>query len=166
MITLTVQVKGMIFFFCIIDLVLLTIAHHCGWRKGSVNQLDSLTSVIVLPQPAILPPRLTLEHMACISFCRLSLLSSLSHPCKTSQIFRPISSSCPRLYKTSGQTMPSSAAPHVKARSPEYPGSKVKRFPVPDDKVDWSRRWPQYRPVSYTAPSVLNKPAWADPDIG
>uniref|UniRef100_H3D1Z6 ADP-ribose pyrophosphatase, mitochondrial n=1 Tax=Tetraodon nigroviridis TaxID=99883 RepID=H3D1Z6_TETNG len=66
----------------------------------------------------------------------------------------------------SDQTMPSLAAPHVKARCQEYPGSKVKRLLVPDDKVGWSRRWPEYRPVGYTAPSVLNKPVWADPDIG
>lgn len=63
-------------------------------------------------------------------------------------------------------TMPSSAALHIKARSSQYPGSKIKRFPVPDDKVNWSQNWPQYNPVSYTDPSVLKKPVWADPDIG
>ncbi|XP_051243223.1 ADP-ribose pyrophosphatase, mitochondrial isoform X2 [Dicentrarchus labrax] len=62
--------------------------------------------------------------------------------------------------------MPSSAAPHVQSRCPVYPGSKIKRFPVPDDKVHWSQDWPQYNPVSYTDPAVLRKPAWADPDIG
>lgn len=62
--------------------------------------------------------------------------------------------------------MPSPAAPHVKARCPQYPGSKVKRFTVPDDKVDWCQCWPQYNPVNYTDPSVLKKPIWADPDIG
>lgn len=63
--------------------------------------------------------------------------------------------------------MTSSAAPlHVKSRCPEYPQSKVRRFPVPDDKVDWSQNWPQYSPVNYTAPSVLKKPVWADPEIG
>lgn len=99
-------------------------------------------------------------------FCRPSLSCSLYHPFKNSHIIRPISASCPKLYKTSDQATPSSMAPHVKARCPEYPGSKVKRFPVPDNKVDWSQRWPQYQPVSYTAPSVLTKPVWADPDIG
>ncbi|XP_061567991.1 ADP-ribose pyrophosphatase, mitochondrial isoform X2 [Cololabis saira] len=62
--------------------------------------------------------------------------------------------------------MPSSAAPHVKSRCAQYPGSTVTRSAVPDDKVDWSVSWPEYDPVCYTAPSVLNKPQWADPDIG
>lgn len=62
--------------------------------------------------------------------------------------------------------MPSSAPHHEKSRCVQYPGSIVKRFPVPDDKVDWSQSWPEYDPVCYTAPSVLKKPVWADPDIG
>ncbi|KAG7459866.1 hypothetical protein MATL_G00215280 [Megalops atlanticus] len=61
-------------------------------------------------------------------------------------------------------SMPST--PHTKARCPLYPGSEIHRFPVPDDKVKWETDWPQYKPVSYTAPSVLNKPVWADPEIG
>ncbi|MCI4384899.1 hypothetical protein PGIGA_G00044020 [Pangasianodon gigas] len=59
-----------------------------------------------------------------------------------------------------------SSAPHIKARCTVYPGSDKQRFPVPDDKVSWATLWPEYSPVNYTAPSVLNKPAWADPDIG
>ncbi|KAI4891695.1 hypothetical protein NFI96_033338 [Prochilodus magdalenae] len=61
--------------------------------------------------------------------------------------------------------MPSSAM-HIKARCPEYPGSNINRFPVPDDKVSWATEWPEYSPVNYTAPSVLKKPVWADPEIG
>lgn len=60
--------------------------------------------------------------------------------------------------------MPS--ATHIKARCPVYPGSNTNRFPVPDDKVDWEKDWPQYSPVYYTAPSVLKNPVWADPEIG
>ncbi|KAJ8250914.1 hypothetical protein GJAV_G00214700 [Gymnothorax javanicus] len=60
--------------------------------------------------------------------------------------------------------MPSVA--HAKARIPLYPGSETRRFPVPDDKVKWETKWPDYKPVNYTAPSVLKKPAWADPDVG
>ncbi|KAF6734510.1 ADP-ribose pyrophosphatase, mitochondrial [Oryzias melastigma] len=75
--------------------------------------------------------------------------------------FRHISTSC-SLYKT----MASSAALHVRARSTQYPGSTVARFPVPDDKVDWSVKWAEYKPISYTAPTVLKNPEWADPDIG
>lgn len=60
--------------------------------------------------------------------------------------------------------MPSVA--HIKARCPLYPGSEIRRFPVPDDKLKWETPWADYKPVSYTAPSVLKKPPWADPDIG
>lgn len=59
-----------------------------------------------------------------------------------------------------------SSATHIKARCKLYPGSNTQRFPVPDDKVSWETPWPEYSPVNYTAPPVLNKPAWADPDIG
>jgi len=55
---------------------------------------------------------------------------------------------------------------HIKARCPVYPGSDTRRFSVPDDKVDWEIDWPQYNPVNYTAPAVLKKPVWADPEIG
>lgn len=53
---------------------------------------------------------------------------------------------------------------HIKARQAEYQG-KVKRFPVPDDKVPWSVTWGEYSPVDYTAEVVLKGPVWADPDI-
>eukprot|EP00731_Ephydatia_muelleri_P023488 Em0015g1071a len=53
---------------------------------------------------------------------------------------------------------------HVKARQAEYQG-KVKRFPVPDEKVPWSVAWAEYSPVDYTAEVVLKGPVWADPDI-
>uniref|UniRef100_A0A3Q4BCH8 ADP-ribose pyrophosphatase, mitochondrial n=1 Tax=Mola mola TaxID=94237 RepID=A0A3Q4BCH8_MOLML len=56
-------------------------------------------------------------------------------------------------------------ATHVKARCSQYPGSDVRRFPVPDDKVNWSQSWAQYNPVRYTSLAVLKKPVWADPDI-
>ncbi|KAK3553176.1 hypothetical protein QTP86_031762 [Hemibagrus guttatus] len=59
-----------------------------------------------------------------------------------------------------------SSAMHIKARCTVYPGSDKQRFPVPDDKVNWVTVWPDYSPVNYTAPTVLQKPAWADPDIG
>lgn len=97
--------------------------------------------------------------------CRPAISCLLSPPFGTSLTIRPISASCYNLM-SSVRTMPSSAVPHVKSRCPQYPGSKIKRFPVPDDKVDWSQSWPQYNPVSYTSLSVLKKPAWADPDIG
>ncbi|XP_049418102.1 ADP-ribose pyrophosphatase, mitochondrial isoform X2 [Epinephelus fuscoguttatus] len=104
-----------------------------------------------------------LQYTVCSPGVRSAISCSSSHPFRT---IRPISASCCHLYTTSVRTMPSSAAPHVKSRCPQYPGSKVKRLLVPDDKVDWSQSWPQYNPVSHTDPSVLKKPAWADPDIG
>ena len=55
---------------------------------------------------------------------------------------------------------------HVNARCENYPRNPdIKRFPVPDDKVSWSVDYPEYKPVDYTAKSVLNKPVWADDDI-
>ncbi|XP_051878375.1 ADP-ribose pyrophosphatase, mitochondrial-like isoform X2 [Pristis pectinata] len=54
---------------------------------------------------------------------------------------------------------------HVKARSSPYPGSQVKRFPVHDDNVSWSREWAEYDPVDYTAECVKAGPEWADPDF-
>lgn len=55
---------------------------------------------------------------------------------------------------------------HTKCRHPNvYPGEKISRFPVPDEKVRWNVDFPAYHPVEHTAKSVLNKPVWADPDI-
>ncbi|KAJ6657510.1 hypothetical protein lerEdw1_002445 [Lerista edwardsae] len=55
---------------------------------------------------------------------------------------------------------------HNKARTSPYPGSKVERDQVPNDKVDWLVEWEDYSPVEYTARSVLAGPKWADPEIG
>ncbi|XP_074551848.1 ADP-ribose pyrophosphatase, mitochondrial [Halichoeres trimaculatus] len=107
-----------------------------------------------------------LPFTVCSPGLKSTLSCSYSYPLRTSQTIRPITSSLSNLYMTSVKTMPSSAAPHMKSRSAQYPGSKVKRFVVPDDKVDWSQSWPQYNPVSHTDPSVLKKPVWADPDVG
>ncbi len=49
------------------------------------------------------------------------------------------------------------------SRNAEYRGG-IARFPVPDDKVSWTVEWPEYKPVEYTAKSVLEAPSWADPD--
>lgn len=46
----------------------------------------------------------------------------------------------------------------------EYLGG-VRRFPVLEDKVPWSKEYPEYQPVDYTAPRVEAGPVWADPDI-
>ncbi|XP_061189697.1 ADP-ribose pyrophosphatase, mitochondrial-like [Saccostrea echinata] len=54
---------------------------------------------------------------------------------------------------------------HIKARCEIYPRSEVKRFPVPDEKVPWTVSFPDYKPVDYTAPSILKRPVYADPDI-
>ncbi|KAJ7389832.1 Transient receptor putative cation channel sub M member 2 [Desmophyllum pertusum] len=54
---------------------------------------------------------------------------------------------------------------HHKARATPYPQCAEKRFGVPDDKVPWEVEFPDYSPVDYTAPVVLKKPPWADPDL-
>jgi ADP-ribose pyrophosphatase len=46
----------------------------------------------------------------------------------------------------------------------EYQGG-IKRFPVPEEKIPWQVDWPEYSPVDYTAPVVLDLPVWADPDF-
>eukprot|EP00731_Ephydatia_muelleri_P023481 Em0015g1064a len=50
---------------------------------------------------------------------------------------------------------------HVKARQAEYQG-KVKRFPVPDEKVPWSVAWAEYSPVDYTVERDLSTPGQQD----
>jgi len=59
--------------------------------------------------------------------------------------------------------MAAGRATHTKCRG-KYPGD-VDRFTVPDDKVNWSVEWPEYKPVDYTAPVVEKGPIWADVDF-
>ncbi|KAM9346517.1 ADP-ribose pyrophosphatase, mitochondrial [Symphorus nematophorus] len=127
---------------------------HFSLRRDWVGRLRLALTLFGLP------------YSVCTPAVRSAVSCSSSHPFRTSQTIKPISTSSCNLYMASVRTMPSSAMLHIKSRCPQYPGSKVKRFTVPDDKVDWSHSWPQYNPVSYTDPSVLKKPAWADPDIG
>nr|XP_019958608.1 PREDICTED: ADP-ribose pyrophosphatase, mitochondrial isoform X1 [Paralichthys olivaceus] len=108
---------------------------------------------------------LGLPYTVCSSGRRSAIACSASPPFISSHSPSPITSSCCNLYMTSVRTMPTSAAPHAQSRCPQYPGSNIKRFPVPDNQVDWSQNWQQYNPVSYTDPTVAKKPAWADPDI-
>ncbi|XP_030649806.1 ADP-ribose pyrophosphatase, mitochondrial [Chanos chanos] len=91
-------------------------------------------------------------------------LIGLPYPVCSLETCKAISSSARSLCATSSTIMPSLL--HVKARCPLYPGSDTRRFPVPDDKVKWETEWPEYSPVNYTAPIVLKRPVWADPDIG
>lgn len=42
----------------------------------------------------------------------------------------------------------------------------MERSQVPDEKVSWLVQWPDYKPVEYTAGSVLAQPSWADPPMG
>lgn len=58
-----------------------------------------------------------------------------------------------------------SAKTHVKCRGNIYPRSNIARLQVPDEKVDWNVDWPDYNPISYTAPHLINSeklPPWAD----
>ena len=55
---------------------------------------------------------------------------------------------------------------HFKCRHPNsYPGEKVERFQVPENKVPWTVEFPEYKPIEFTSQKVLDKPIWADPDI-
>ena len=55
---------------------------------------------------------------------------------------------------------------HTKCRFPYgYPESDVKRFEVSDPMIPWSVSFPNYKPVDYTSPKVLQKPVWADPEL-
>ncbi|XP_028670694.2 ADP-ribose pyrophosphatase, mitochondrial [Erpetoichthys calabaricus] len=56
--------------------------------------------------------------------------------------------------------------PHVKARCPVYPGSDIRRFPVPDEKVNWKVAFVDYKPIPHTDETVKKRPVWADPEIG
>jgi hypothetical protein len=42
-----------------------------------------------------------------------------------------------------------------------------KRPIIPDDKVDWSVKWDDYKHLvlAYTSPIVLQNPVWADPKL-
>lgn len=53
---------------------------------------------------------------------------------------------------------------HAKCRGGLYPRSKIERFFIPDDKVNWQLPYEQYNPPYYDADSIKGKP-WADPDI-
>ncbi|KAM4634652.1 ADP-ribose pyrophosphatase, mitochondrial [Polymixia lowei] len=106
---------------------------------------------------------LGLPYTICESGSRLPILCSSSQSLRNSKSITASTCNC---YMTSAQTMSSAAALHVKSRCPQYPGSQIKRFTVPDDKVDWTQEWAQYSPVNYTDPAVTKRPLWADPDIG
>jgi len=54
---------------------------------------------------------------------------------------------------------------HTKARTLVYPGTDVKRFPVPSEFVDWKVPFPEYKPVDYTSERILQRPPYADPEI-
>ncbi|XP_023328432.1 ADP-ribose pyrophosphatase, mitochondrial isoform X2 [Eurytemora carolleeae] len=59
---------------------------------------------------------------------------------------------------------------HIKARTSIYPvrmneDTVVTRTSVPEDKVNWSEVWEDYKPVEFTAPFVLTA-TWADPPLG
>lgn len=54
---------------------------------------------------------------------------------------------------------------HTKALTSVYPGTDVKRFPVPPEFVDWKVPFPEYKPVDYTSGHILQRPPYADPEI-
>lgn len=44
--------------------------------------------------------------------------------------------------------------------------AQVQRTEVPDNKVEWSETFEGYTPSLFTAPHILAKPVYADPEIG
>jgi ADP-ribose pyrophosphatase len=53
---------------------------------------------------------------------------------------------------------------HKKSRTKKH-ASYPARFVVPDDKVSWQIKFPEYLPVEFSAPIVLDvKTPWADPE--
>lgn len=56
-------------------------------------------------------------------------------------------------------------SPHIKCRGGAYPRSSILRFPVPDDKINWTVEYPEYEPPFYTAASIHGQP-WADLKTG
>ena len=54
---------------------------------------------------------------------------------------------------------------HTEALTLVYPGTDVKRFPVPSEFVDWKVPFPEYKPVDYTSEHILKRPPYADPEI-
>ncbi|CAL8275085.1 unnamed protein product [Lota lota] len=106
-----------------------------------------------------------LPYAVCKPETRLQLSSSSAR----SFIYSRAATECVDTpYINTLRTMSSSVAPppHLKSRCQPYPGSQIKRFPVPDDKVDWGQVWAQYSPVHHTDAVVAKRPTWADPDIG
>ena len=53
---------------------------------------------------------------------------------------------------------------HFRCRNIKYLHGP-ERASVPDDKVSWNVEFIEYSPPNYTAPSVLEKPSWADANI-
>lgn len=51
---------------------------------------------------------------------------------------------------------------HIKCRGGKYPSSEVQRFPVPEDKINWTVDFAEYAPKYYDSPVLAGKP-WADP---
>jgi len=57
---------------------------------------------------------------------------------------------------------------HYKCRKPHYeaPDGGVDRIKVPDNMVQWTKTWNNYKPNQYTWGTILDKkPVWADPDV-
>jgi len=44
------------------------------------------------------------------------------------------------------------------------PQFQIKRFPIADNKLDWSIDYADYKPPYFTSPKVSSA-EWADPDI-
>lgn len=68
-----------------------------------------------------------------------------------------------KLHYACRSTDPKNLKPYQGNIDKFQPSTLVYRTYVPDDKVKWSVKWPEYKPVSYTVDKILkDKPIWAD----
>lgn len=53
---------------------------------------------------------------------------------------------------------------HQTCRNTVYPNG-IQRFAVPENLINWSKKYPEYKPAFYESPNLIGAP-YADPAIG
>ena len=110
----------------------------------------------------LLPFLMTLGNVELLLYCFLLLIKNCVLCCDDilAHSYRQLHSPRRCLVADMSQSI---AAANSNCRNTTYPRSHVDRFPVPDDKVDWSVEWPEYAPPTHTSPGAIGKP-WSDPE--
>jgi len=116
----------------------------------------------------MLSRRNILALVSSFSCFRAVFLSSPVASCTRQSCFTSIKNNFSFNNKYCTSTLLQSRDMHEKARCAIYPlkgqSDPVKRFAVPDDKVEWNKEWTDYAPLEFTAPFVLTA-VWADPPL-